>query len=269
MLKRPHYIALGLIVVLTLTISNLPTRTTARLKAGIGSIFLPLFGLAGSTHQVAGRAEAAVTSRGELLRENEALKLENQQLKLRLGRTEELELENDKLRKLLGWQQQTRLKVKLARVVAREPANWWHTLQIDLGKRDGLRENMPVLTPEGYLAGRLSLVSLTRSQVVLLGDPNCRVPAMVENDARDQGIIGVSGPLDSTFVELGYLSANCTVKPGQSVVTSSYSAIYPKDILIGKIVDSRQVEDGLSIAARVKLAANLNAIEELWVLTGP
>src|SRR5208283_4238280 len=220
MLRRPHYIALGLIVVLTVTISTLPIRTTARLKAGLGGIFLPLFGLAGTSHQLAGRTDAALTSRGALLKQNEALKIENQELKLRLGRTEELERENARFRQLFGWQQQSRLKARLARVVAREPSNWWRTLELDLGKRDGLRENLPVLTGDGYLAGRLSMVSLTRSQVVLLGDPNCKVPAVVENESRDQGIIGMSGPLDRAFVELGYLSANCTVKPGQTVVTS-------------------------------------------------
>lgn len=266
MSKRPQYIALGLIMVLTLSISTLPTGSKARLKAGLGNIFLPLFGLEGSAHELAEDAGSALKSRGALLKDNAALKAENQELKLRLGRTAELERENARLRQLLGWQQQTRLKAKLARVVAREPANWWHTLQIDLGARDGVRENMPVLSEDGFLAGRISVVSWTRSQVVLLGDPNCKVPAVVQNDTRDQGIIGVSGPLDSAFVELGYLSANCTVKPGQNVMTSGYSTLFPKDILIGKIVDSRQVEDGLSIVARVKLSANLNALEEVWVV---
>ena len=60
MLRRPHYIALGLVVLLTLIILNLPSRTTARLKLGIGSLFLPLFGLAGSSHAGGGEAGDAV-----------------------------------------------------------------------------------------------------------------------------------------------------------------------------------------------------------------
>ena len=63
MLRRPHYIALGLIVLLTLVTLNLPGHTTARLKLGIGSLFLPLFGLAGSTQQSAGTAGDAVVPR--------------------------------------------------------------------------------------------------------------------------------------------------------------------------------------------------------------
>ena len=64
MLKRPHYIALGLVVLLTLVILNLPSQTTARLKLGIGSLFLPLFGLAGSTQQTGGRPRATPSCRG-------------------------------------------------------------------------------------------------------------------------------------------------------------------------------------------------------------
>jgi cell shape-determining protein MreC len=47
--------------------------------------------------------------------------------------------ENDQLRMRVGWQQQQPWKLKLANVVMRDPANWWRTVQIDLGSRDGLR----------------------------------------------------------------------------------------------------------------------------------
>jgi rod shape-determining protein MreC len=116
------------------------------------------------------------------------------------------------------------------------------------------------------LVGRISSVSLTRSQVVLLGDPNCKVSARVENEARDTGIIGPSGPLDTEFVVLGYLSKNANLKPAQSVVTSGEGGIFPKGIPIGKIVDEQTVDYGLRTEARVRLAANLNALEEVWVM---
>ena len=116
------------------------------------------------------------------------------------------------------------------------------------------------------MVGRISSVSLTRSQVVLVGDPNCRVAALVENETRDNGIIGAAGPFDSSLVDLGYLSRNANLKPGQNVVTSGLGGIFPKGILIGRIVDTRPGEYGLNTEARVKLAADLGALEEVWVL---
>lgn len=269
MLRRPHYIALSLVVLLTLMILNLPSQTTARLKLGVGSLFLPLLGLANSTQHLAGKPAEALTPRSELIARNESLRRENQELRLLAARTEDLERENARLRQLFGWQPHQPHRLKLANVVLREPSNWWRTIQIDLGSRDAMRQDLPVLSPEGYLVGRISSVSLTRSQVALLGDPHNRVAAMVENESRTTGILGASGPLDSGFVELSKLSENANLKPGQKVKTSGLSKIFPKDILIGQIVDSQSVEYGFGTLARVKLAANLDALEEVWVLLEP
>jgi len=200
------------------------------------------------------------------LKENDDLKRENDQLRLQALQAAETARENVRLRQLLGWQSKTPWKLKLANVVLREPANWWRTIQIDLGARDGLRENLPVLTTNG-LIGRVASVSLTSSKVVLLGDPNCKVAALVENAAGDMGVINAGGPFDGSFVTMSYLPSGANLKSGQNVVTSCFGGIFlPKGIPIGKIVDAQPVEYGLYTEARVKLSANLSALEEVWVL---
>lgn len=269
MLKRRHYIALSLVLLITLVLLNLPGKTAGRMKLAAGSLFVPLFGLANSSKQITSSTLDAAVPRSELLRQNEALRRENQELKLQVTRAEETFRENQRLRHFFGWQRQKPWKLKLANVVLRDPANWWQTVQIDLGTRDGASNNLPVLDPDGALVGRIASAGFTRSQVVLLGDPNCKVAARVENPARDTGVIGPSGPVDGETVELGYLSRNASLKAGQDVKTSGLGGIYPKDILIGKVIDSRQVEYGLYTVARVRLAANLNALEEVWVWMEP
>ena len=124
---------------------------------------------------------------------------------------------------------------------------------------------MPVLTADG-LVGRVSSVDLTRSQVVLLGDPQCKVSALVENPAHDTGVLTASEPLDNSLVDLAYLSGSANLKPGQNVVTSRLGGIFPPGIPIGKIVDSWQADFGLYTEARVKLDANLGSLEQVWVL---
>ncbi len=264
MLRRPHYIALGLIVLLTLVTLNLPGYVTARLKLGIGSVFLPLFGLANSSQQAAETAGDALVPRRELLRQNEALRREIERLRLQGVQAEETARQNARLRQLVGWQAQAPWKLKLARVVLRDPANWWRTVQIDLGSRDGVQVNWPVLTTDG-LVGRVSSVSLTRSQVTLLGDPNCKVAARVENENHDTGIITGSSPLEPEVVELDFISRNANLKPGQVVLTSGEGGIFPQGMPIGKILDVQRGAYGSPAEVRVKLAANLSALEEVWV----
>ena len=268
MFKRPYYIALAFVVLLTLLVLNLPGSTAARLKLAVGSLFLPLFGVTGGVRQAAAQTGDALLPRSELIRANEALRRQNQELRLQATQAVETARENARLRQLFGWQEKTPWKLKLAHVIGRDPANWWRAVQIDRGSRDNLRENLPVLTPDG-LIGRVSAVGLTSARVVLLGDANCKVPAVVLGDAAEAGIITSAGLFDGSFVNLTYLASRAHLKPGQSVVTSGLGEIYPKGIPIGTVADVRLIESGLYAEAQVKLAANLNALEEVWVLLSP
>ena len=56
MIKRPHIIALGLVLLLALVVLNLPHNAANQLKLAIGSLFLPLFGVSKSAHQLAEKA---------------------------------------------------------------------------------------------------------------------------------------------------------------------------------------------------------------------
>jgi rod shape-determining protein MreC len=267
MFKRSHYVALGTVALLALVLLNLPPAAAMGVRRLISSMFIPLVGLAATTTQSLGQSVDALTPRRELLRQNDLLRQENRDLRLELARAQDALAENQRLRQHLAWQQRAPWKLRLARVVLRDPSNWWRTVQIDFGSRNGAKVNMPVLTTDGALAGRISAVGLTTSEVVLLGDPNCKVAARVENDAGDTGVIGASGPVRGGFVELAYLSRSANVRPGQQVRTSGLGGIFPRDIPVGQVVDAHPVEYGLGILAQVKLAANLGALSEVWVLT--
>ena len=265
MYKRPQYIAVGMVVVLTLLVLNLPSRATARLKLAFGSLFLPLFGLTSAAQQAAVKSGDFLISRRELVRQLDLLRNENAQLRLQATQALEVVRENNQFRQLYGWQQRSASKYRLANVVLRDPANWWRTVEIDLGSRDGIRENMPVLTSDG-LVGRIGQVSYTRSQVVLIGDPNCKVSALVENEARDMGVITVSGVFDGSLVSMEYLPPKATLKTGQNVVTSGLGGVFPRGIPVGKVVDAQPAEFGLTTEADIKLSADLGSLEEVWVL---
>jgi rod shape-determining protein MreC len=265
MFRKKQYLALGAVTLTAVLILSLPSRVTSHLKLAIGSLFLPFFGLANTTRQLPAEAADTVMPRSELLKEMEGLRRENRRLQIQARQTAAVMRENDLLRAQIGWKKQTPWQLKLTRVVMRDPANWWHTVEIDLGSRDGIRENLPVLTPEG-LVGRTAFVGYSRSQVVLVDDPNCRVSARVVNPAHDMGILMAGGPLDNSLVTLTYVAGGANLKSGQEVVTSGEGGIFPPGIPVGQIVDSRQVEYGLYTEARVKLSANLGALEQVWVL---
>lgn len=268
MLKRPHYVALGIIILLVLVLLKLPADTAAKFKLAIGGLFLPLFGLAGSSQQIADKTANALVPKGELVKEVKRLRLENDQLKMRLNQAEEAIRENERLREHVGWQKQNPGKYQLARVIAHDSANWWRTLQIDRGTRDGVQTNFAVVTREG-LVGRIAMAGYSRSQVLLLGDPNLRVGVFVQDkNVREAGVVvgNSSVGFNNQLAELTYLSRSSALKPGQMVVTSGEGGIFPKGIPVGQILDLRLVEFGLATEARVRLAVNFNALDEVFVM---
>jgi len=277
MLNKRYYIALGIVVVLTLFLLKLPNRAAHQVKRGVAAFFGPLFGLKASAAHVSDKAATAVTSKADLARQLERIELENQELKIHLSQAVELSRENDRLRQYFGFSKQLPWKTRVARVIGRDPANWWKTLRIDLGSRDGMVPNLPVILPQPgttnqwpviFLVGRLGDVSLTQSQVILLGDMDCRVAVFIEQkDSRDAGVIAPASPvpLDNSIVELSFLSHNSKLAPGQRVFTSGEGGIFPKGILVGHVVDWKSVGFGLYNEARVKIQVKVNTLEEVWV----
>lgn len=264
--KKPQWIALGVVVILAIFLLKLPTRAAANLKLAISGFFLPAHGLADSIESAATAATYGLLPRHTLVSRIQELEREKQESEIHRMQAEEAMKENARWRTQVGVMRQKQWKLKPARVVARDPANWWRTIKIDVGSRDGITNKLPVITPQG-LVGCISEVGLAQSQVLLVGDPGCPVSVLV-SDSREQGMIAPlsSSPLDDTLVELSYLSRNSQLKPGQQVVTSGLGWFFPAGIVVGQIADVRTAGYGLYKEARVSLAVRMNAIEEVWVI---
>ena len=157
MFKQKHFLALGAVTLAALLLLSLPPRVTARIKLALGSLFLPFSSLAATAQQLPADVADNVLPRRELLQEIARLQRENSELKVQALQDTTIGLENEQLRYQLRWQRQVAWKIKLANVVMRDPANWWRTVEIDLGSEQGVTNNLPVLTPEG-LVGRISAV---------------------------------------------------------------------------------------------------------------
>lgn len=266
MSSRPHVVALGGVAVLVLVLLGLREPAAAGVKSAIGSLFLPLFGVVGSGQELVGRVGTSLTPRSGLLRELSDLRRQNERLRLQALQGAEASRENDRLRALLGWSKSGAWTGKAARVIGRDTASWWRTLRIDVGERDGVRSNLPVITPEG-LVGRVGAVGRTTSEVVLVGDPTCRVSVYVQ-ETGEQGVLSAasSGVLDHRLVDLTHLPRNTVLRPGQMVFTGGMGGVFPSGLPVGTIVDHRSVGYGLYTEARVKLRVDTARIREVMVL---
>ena len=97
-------------------------------------------------------------------------------------RLKEVEAQNEDLRKKLNFSEihpQYVLKAAQVRgrVIGSDPNNFMSVLIIDVGKRDGIRKGMPVVTERG-LVGHIRSVGTNWSKVLLIIDPSSSVAAL-------------------------------------------------------------------------------------------
>ncbi len=211
-----------------------------------------------------------LTAKKILLQEQEQMEIQLKKDQLALIRLRELEAENIRLRQALDFRQRSPWKIKFAKVIGRDPSNWWKAIIINVGSESGIKQNQPVLATfgEAALVGRVFQVGKWESRVVLVGDPNCLVSVVI-GETRNSGILQplVATGWDNTIVKLSYLSGNQNLVPGQRVYTSGMGGMFPGGIYVGNIEDSVNLEYGLYKEASVRLAADPNLLEEVWVIT--
>ncbi|MBX6352885.1 MAG: rod shape-determining protein MreC [Thermoflavifilum sp.] len=206
-----------------------------------------------------------------LYQENAALKkqlLSYSALQAQLQLAQE---ENVQLSKMVGFKTSNANHWTLApaHVVGRDPSSWRATLTIDAGTAVGVQVNMPVISPEGALVGKVIAAGRLSSTVSLITDAQSGdgVSALVlaDNNSPVFGIVTGSegGP---TPLSMQFLSAVANVKVGQSVVTSGYSDIFPKGILIGTVKQVGQGMPGLTRDAAVQPAADLDNLQDVFVI---
>jgi rod shape-determining protein MreC len=121
------------------------------------------------------------------------------------------------------------------------------------------------MTAKGVV-GRVAEVAFTRSRVILVGDPNCRFSGQT-TDTRDKGIVVPDeGSFDRQVVNFVYVPITVSLKPGAEVVTSGDGGVFPKGMPVGRIIDVQTNKFGLYLEARLRLVADLNRLEEVWVM---
>ncbi len=194
--------------------------------------------------------------------ENEHLKVSINDLLLRNKAYAEMEQENARLRRLLAIGFANSFKTVGARVIARTPGFLSSVIYINRGSSDGVQLNAPVVSGDGII-GRAILVLEHQSQVQLITNSGASIGALLER-TRTPGVLRGSGENE---LDLIYISNTEEINIGDIVLSSGLDGIYPKGLVIGKVVDLRE-GDSVFQAIKVKPDVDLIRLEEVSVLLG-
>ncbi len=193
-------------------------------------------------------------------RDNEQLRRENDALKLQVNQLQSKAAEADRLAALLNFRQgQRNVPMLAARVIGTSADTASQTVYLDRGERDGIRRNMGVITPDGVV-GKVIESYRDTAQVLLLTDKESGVGAMLA-DSRIQSPVGGTG---EPLLSMKYIPTDDAVSMGEHVVTSGMDRIFPRDLPVGIVIEIKTGRPFQQV--RVRPAANLQRLEEVIVL---
>lgn len=156
-------------------------------------------------------------------KENEQLRNENNEMKLRIAQLQGKAAEADRLAVLLHFRQShTDVPMISARVIGASAGTASLTIQLDRGERDGIKRNMGVITPDGVV-GKVVESYPSTSQVLLLSDKESGVGAMLADSRIQSPVGGLGEPL----LTMKYVPNDDAVNVGERVVTSGMDRIFP------------------------------------------
>lgn len=229
---------------------------------GVRTALSPLQRVFGGIYSAIGSRLEVIKDYERILAENEALKLQIQQLQSMLVRIDEVTAENDRLRALHGYSEQIPYDVIAARVVARDAQGWRDHIVIDKGTSHGVQRNSAVLGLGG-LVGRVTSASLSSSVVMLISDPQSSVSGRVQGN---RALVVVEGTSRTDgLISFECLESGDKVQVGDLIVTSGLGGVFPPGLLIGEVRSVEKDFYGVSDTGLLAAASNLVSIESVLV----
>lgn len=194
-------------------------------------------------------------SYARIYEQNQELRRELQQMKAWKEAALQLELKNARLLDLNKVRLDPELTFVTGVVLTDSGSPFRKSVLLNIGERDGLHAGWAAMDGIG-LVGRVSGLGQETSRVLLLTDSNSRLPVTIQPSGQTAILTGDNSPLPA----IDFLEKPELVRPGDRVVTSGDGGVFPADLLVGQLVEAR---DG---QYRVRLAADFERLAFLRVL---
>lgn len=273
-MKRPvnkfgiTVLAVAAAVAVLLSVMSYFSSTAAALPNLTGIIAAPFRSVAASLSDTVRQWTGYLTEFDALRAENEQLRLQIAQMEETVRQAEADRDENVRLRELTGLRQQRRdLRWESARVLVQDVSNWSSLLTVNKGTSHGVEKGDCVVTEAGYLVGVVTEVGYNWSTVRTILDSETSIGALI---FRTGGTAVAQGSFDlmgEGRLALDYLGSEPDVVAGDLIVTSGLAGYYPSQLVIGYVQEVRASDNGLAQYAVIAPQADLSALTQVFVVT--
>ncbi len=204
----------------------------------------------------------------------EALAAENAMLKEQLAQMEDdarkadsVSRENDRLRSLVALKDTHEDYVLVdAYVIAWESSDWNNTITVNRGSAGGIDTGMCAITANGQVVGLVTEVGSNYAVITTLLDSSLEISASIASSGHNGMVQGNHIVGNENLLRMDYLPSSAIIRNNEQVVTSG-STLYPRDLILGYIVDAGFNDTGVAKYAILEPAADIDTLEQVFILT--
>jgi rod shape-determining protein MreC len=138
-----------------------------------------------------------------------------------------------------------------------------NTLTIERGENQGVRKDMGVISASGVV-GRVISTSNNYAVVMSLLNRQSNISSKLKKTG-ETGIVQWDG-INPAYVIMNNIPKNVLVAPGDSVVTSQYSYLFPPGILVGTVAEIVENKSSNFYTLKLRTATNFNHVERVLVI---
>lgn len=258
-----------LVVLVGLSVYTVATGgQSSMISQGVYKVFKPILQV---TSSVSDRLSIQIDSffhSNDYYDENLRLKQEISNLNEKLVDYESNKQELEELKKFINIKQDnpTYELSPPCNVIAKNSSNPYCTFTIDRGSEDGISLYDPVVTGEG-LVGMVSEIAKDYAVVTTILSKDISVGAMSVRTTNMGVIEGDTEHSLKGLTKLSLLDKEHKISVGDVITCSGSSGMFPRNFLIGKVIEIGIEDTGLSGFAIVEPFVDINKLTSVMVIT--
>ncbi|MFT9076672.1 rod shape-determining protein MreC [Ethanoligenens sp.] len=261
------FAAVALVLVGLMLRSALGGGTSTATASVFSVVVSPIQQLSSTVSDFFYNAFSSIATAGQLRTENTALKKQLSDLRSQLVNYNQMQQENAQYQKMYSISKEhPDLKLLPARVISRDPGQWYSAFTIDKGLVDGIKPYEPVVTPDG-LVGETTEVMATTSVVTTILDPTVKV-SIVVSESGDLGLAhGDRNLAAKGLLAIDYLPKDSAVATGNIIVTAGRAGVFPANLKVGLVQQVKTQNAGITLYAVCKPLADPTTVKDVTVVT--
>lgn len=199
---------------------------------------------------------------GSLKNKINNLELENYELITEIARLKNLEKENEILRKGLEIELQKEYNLAFGQIIGKDISQEY--ILIDKGLRDGISKELPIITEEKILIGKIIEVYSRYSKVALLSGKDLSFDVIIKQENKE--ITAVAQGQGNSKIKLNFIPQEVEIYENDLVFTSYLGGIFPENLLIGKITNFKKSDTDPFQAVEAKLILEPQNIKDIFIV---